>query len=97
MNEEVCTRFFVEGRVQGVFFRASCVKQAESLGLVGWARNLSDGRVEVLARGLAEDVESLARWLLRGPRMAEVSRLERREETLSVAEGLTDFHTTPTA
>ncbi len=97
MSTDVCWRFFVAGRVQGVFFRASCVQKAQALGLVGWARNLSDGRVEVLARGSSENVESLARWLLRGPRMAAVSGLERREEALSAAGALIDFRTAPTA
>ncbi len=47
----ICRRSFVSGRVQGVFYRATCVRKAQSLGLTGFARNLNDGRVEVLACG----------------------------------------------
>jgi len=47
----VCRRSFVSGRVQGVFYRATCVRKARDLGLTGFARNLADGRVEVLACG----------------------------------------------
>ena len=70
-------RFFVEGRVQGVFFRASARQQAEALGLRGYARNLHDGRVEVLAVGDVQAVERLEHWLKQGPPAAHVERLER--------------------
>jgi acylphosphatase len=72
-------RFLVSGRVQGVFFRASTQTHARSLRLTGFARNLDDGRVEVIAVG---DVESLARledWLQRGPPSAGVHSVERSE------------------
>lgn len=65
-------RFFVSGRVQGVFFRASAKHQAQVLGLRGYARNLDDGRVEVLACGDADAVRSLASWLRQGPKLAKV-------------------------
>lgn len=70
-------RFLVEGRVQGVFFRAGTREQAQRLGLRGHARNLEDGRVEVLAVGDAASVERLAQWLRRGPPRARVDRIER--------------------
>ena len=70
-------RFFVEGRVQGVFFRASARQQAQALGLRGYARNLHDGRVEVLAVGDVQAVERLEHWLKQGPPAARVERLER--------------------
>lgn len=66
------TRFFVSGRVQGVFFRASTRRQAERLGLRGWAVNLADGRVEVLAVGSAAAVQQLGDWLHEGPPAAKV-------------------------
>ncbi len=72
----VATRFFVSGRVQGVFFRASTRAQAERLGLRGWAVNLPDGRVEVLAVGSAEAVQQLAEWLHDGPPAAKVLAVE---------------------
>jgi acylphosphatase len=55
----ICRRSFVSGRVQGVFYRATCVRKAQSLGLAGFARNLADGRVEVLACGEAAAVDAL--------------------------------------
>ena len=72
-------RFFIEGRVQGVFFRASARQQATELGLRGYARNLSDGRVEVLAVGDVQALERLAEWLKHGPPHARVERVERIE------------------
>ena len=70
-------RFLVGGKVQGVFFRASTREQALRLGLRGHARNLRDGRVEVVAAGDAAAIETLAQWLQHGPPMAEVRSVER--------------------
>jgi acylphosphatase len=70
-------RFIVSGRVQGVFFRASARDQALALGLRGFARNLPDGRVEVLAAGDEVALDRLAAWLRQGPEMARVDDLER--------------------
>ena len=71
-----CKRFLVSGRVQGVFYRASTQDQAVALGLSGYARNLQDGRVEVVACGREEDVAALAQWLQDGPPMARVTGVE---------------------
>ncbi len=71
------TRFLVRGKVQGVWFRASTREVAEGLGLCGYARNLADGRVEVLAAGDPEAIELLAAWLCHGPPLARVEALER--------------------
>lgn len=70
-------RFFVAGLVQGVSFRASTRREARALGLAGYARNLPDGRVEVLAAGDAASIEQLASWLAKGPPLARVDRVER--------------------
>ena len=70
-------RFLVSGKVQGVWFRGSARDQAVALGLRGFARNLPDGRVEVLAIGDADAVEQLAQWLHYGPPQARVDELER--------------------
>ena len=70
-------RFIVSGKVQGVFFRASAREEALRLGLRGWAKNLPDGRVEVIAAGDGAAMEDLAAWLREGPPMARVEDLER--------------------
>jgi acylphosphatase len=72
----ICRRSFVSGRVQGVFYRATCVRKAESLGLAGYARNLPDGRVEVLARGEAAAVEEFIAWLWEGSPASKVTGVE---------------------
>lgn len=70
-------RFFVSGRVQGVAFRTYTRAQANTLELRGYARNLSDGRVEVLAVGDADGIECLAEWLQHGPPLARVDEVAR--------------------
>jgi len=76
MNELTVRRCFVSGRVQGVFFRATTATRARELGLDGYAINLPDGRVEVLAVGEAQAVDTLAQWLWQGSAMSEVSAVE---------------------
>ena len=71
--------FTIKGRVQGVFFRASTRRVAMSLGLCGYAINLDNGDVEVLACGEPAALDSLAAWLKDGPRMAAVSEVIARE------------------
>lgn len=75
--DQVAALFFVSGHVQGVAFRAHTRAQALALGVRGHARNLADGRVEVLAVGDAEAVERLAAWLLHGPPSARVDAVHR--------------------
>ncbi|MGY4515339.1 acylphosphatase [Lysobacter sp. HA18] len=70
-------RFFVEGRVQGVAFRACTRHEAQRLGLSGHARNLPDGRVEVIAHGDDAAIDELAAWLAHGPPLARVEALHR--------------------
>jgi len=65
-------KFRIEGRVQGVWFRESTRRQAERLGLSGYALNRPDGSVEVLACGAADALDELAGWLHDGPPMARV-------------------------
>lgn len=72
----VCKRCLVSGRVQGVFFRASTRSRALELGLMGRARNLPDGRVEVLAYGDADKVGALCEWLWQGPPGARVDEVQ---------------------
>ena len=65
----------VSGKVQGVFFRASIQKMAEQLGIVGFAKNLPDGRVEIVANGKQSKIEQLVAWCHKGPPMARVKNV----------------------
>jgi len=66
----------VSGRVQGVFFRDSCARQARAEGVAGWVRNRPDGRVEAFFEGQAQAVEQLVAWCRHGPAHARVIGLE---------------------
>lgn len=76
MTELIARRCHVAGRVQGVFYRASTRDRARELGVTGYARNLPDGRVEVLACGQPEAVEALCRWLWQGSPSSQVTAVE---------------------
>ncbi|HTV87111.1 MAG TPA: acylphosphatase [Dyella sp.] len=80
-------RFHVSGRVQGVFFRASTRREALRLGLRGYARNLADGGVEVIACGTPEALGELEQWLWQGPPAARVEKVVRGDYTDTVADG----------
>lgn len=79
-EKRVRKRILVEGRVQGVFFRASVAREAEGAGVAGWAKNLPDGRVEVVAEGTPEAVERVVDFCRRGPPLARVTRVTVEEE-----------------
>ncbi len=79
-SDLVRVRAFASGRVQGVAYRFFAVKYANALGVTGWVRNLSDGRVEVLAEGRGEAVEGFLDRLREGPRLARVDGLDVRRE-----------------
>lgn len=72
----VQVRAFVEGYVQAVGFRYFVREEARPLNLTGWVRNLSDGRVELLAEGTRENCEAFLKRVGQGPRMSQVSRIE---------------------
>jgi acylphosphatase len=76
----VSTKFLVSGMVQGVGFRWFVARHARSLGLAGYARNLPDGRVEVVVAGPDEALPALERLLRAGPANAQVDRVERSSE-----------------
>ncbi len=78
MAENVAARLhaIVEGRVQGVGFRAFVFEKGEALGLNGWVRNRWDDTVEVMAEGSRQDLEKLLTALRRGPRSAYVSNVD---------------------
>ncbi|PYQ12417.1 MAG: acylphosphatase [Acidobacteria bacterium] len=72
-------RYLVAGRVQGVGYRYFVLREAEALGIAGFARNLSDGRVEVLAEGADEALGRFESRLREGPAFASVTGVERIE------------------
>ena len=81
-------RLLVDGRVQNVFYRESCRSRARAAGVAGRARNLGDGRVEVVLEGGAEAVAAVVEWCRRGPPAALVLDVVVAEEE---PEGLTGF------
>ena len=80
---------WVEGLVQGVFFRDSTRQAARRLGVTGWVRNLPDGRVEAVFQGETESCEKALEWVRIGPPAARVSHVETRWE--EEEENLNDF------
>jgi acylphosphatase len=81
-------RVVVHGRVQGVFFRDTCRRTANQLGVSGWVRNRPDGAVEAVFEGAADDVDAMLAWCRSGPPMAKVDSVESEEEPV---EGLSGF------
>lgn len=81
-------RVVISGRVQGVWFRGSMVREAQRLGAAGWVRNLADGTVEAQVEGPAEAVEQVLAWCRRGPSGA---RVESVNVTETAEAGLSDF------
>ncbi|MEE2902806.1 MAG: acylphosphatase [Myxococcota bacterium] len=69
-------QLLIEGKVQGVGYRAWTKRTAESLGLFGWVRNLTDGRVEIHAEGDAKALKTLTAACEQGPRYAEVLQVQ---------------------
>jgi acylphosphatase len=81
-------RAVVHGRVQGVFFRDTMRRMAQSRGVSGWVTNRPDGTVEAVFEGEPKDVESMLSFCREGPRGAGVERVEVIEEE---PEGLSGF------
>lgn len=81
-------RYFISGRVQGVGYRYFAEREANELGLAGYARNLADGRVEVYAIGPAGKLSDFAGRLRMGPLMADVHGVE---EIEAAPQDYTDF------
>lgn len=76
MKEQRRAHILVSGIVQGVFFRDHTRNTAQNLGLVGWVRNLSDGRVEIIAEGKDKKLQELIQWCHKGPRHARVDNVD---------------------
>ncbi len=88
---KVCRRSFVSGRVQGVFYRATAARRARELQIVGYARNLPDGRVEVLACGEEGNVDVFIAWLWEGSSASKVEDVVTEVQPLAAAQNLADF------
>jgi acylphosphatase len=63
----------IKGRVQGIFYRATARKIANELGITGWARNTSEGDVELMATGNQQAMDRFIAWCRRGPELAAVT------------------------
>lgn len=72
----MCCLANVSGKVQGVYFRASCQQMAIDLQLSGYAKNLADGDVQVLMCGEEQNVKQMLNWLEQGPSQAEVANVQ---------------------
>ena len=75
-QDHVRVHLKITGRVQGVYFRASTVAQAQRLGVTGWVANAPDGNVEVVAEGTRARIDELIAWCRRGPAGAKVTNVE---------------------
>lgn len=89
-------RVFISGRVQGVFFRVFIKNKAEELGLTGWARNLTDGRVEAVFIGPRSKVEEMIKWCWKGSAGSQAEKVttssfekkeEKRKEKEEISKG----------
>ena len=71
-----CVHLIVSGRVQGVFFRANVRNKALQIGLVGYAKNMSDGSVEVVAQGNQEKINELIDFIRNSPGTSKVTEIK---------------------
>ncbi len=79
-SSRIRRRVVAHGRVQGVFFRASCRREARRRGVDGWASNRADGTVEAVFEGEPTAVAALVAWTRQGPPGASVRRVDVTEE-----------------
>jgi acylphosphatase len=89
----ICRRCLVAGRVQGVFYRGTAARRAQQLAVRGYARNLADGRVEVLACGDEEAVRTFVSWLWTGSTASKVTSVEVIELPPDSVQVTESFHT----
>jgi acylphosphatase len=80
VSNAVRKRVVVSGRVQGVFFRDSCAKEAQRLGIAGSVRNTSDGEVEAFFEGEPSAVDEIVTWCRQGPSHADVDSVDVTDE-----------------
>lgn len=94
MDHPKIVRVLIDGRVQGVWYRGWTLEQARALGLDGWVRNLSDGRVEAVFCGPAAAVDAMVAACRRGPPSARVGTVAAEPWPEPPGRG---FHQRPTA
>ncbi|WP_445474775.1 acylphosphatase [Methanococcoides methylutens] len=75
-SDDACAEIYVSGRVQGVYFRGFTQKVATRLGLLGYAQNLPDGRVRVIAQGKRSLISELLDNLQIGPELSNVESVD---------------------
>lgn len=73
----------ISGKVQGVWYRATTKEKAEELGVKGWVRNTSDGKVEAVFEGDQNNIEEMIKWCKKGPDFANVIDVDVNPEKLS--------------
>lgn len=76
MNNLKRVHIVVSGQVQGVFFRATAKKMADSWGISGWAKNVASGQVEIYAIGALNPISKMVQWCHEGPPKAEVNEVD---------------------
>jgi len=74
-----CLHLHINGLVQGVCYRISAQMKATELGVSGFAKNLSDGRVEIVVRGTDEVLEKFINWCEAGPALAQVTEVKQKQ------------------
>ena len=89
----ICKKCLVGGRVQGVFYRATAARRAQDLGVSGYARNLADGRVEVLACGEEVAVSAFVKWLWIGSSGCRVTSVEVTDAAVDALQRSAGFRT----
>jgi len=80
-------RIYIDGNVQGVFFRAFVKENAERHDVKGFVRNLEDGRIEIFAEGEPENVDKVVELCKKGPKHSQIKKFEMK------AENFQDFKT----
>jgi acylphosphatase len=88
VTDAIRRRVVVHGRVQGVFFRDTCRREATALGVAGWVTNRADGSVEAVFEGALDGVEAMVEWTRHGPPSAVVTQVDTHPERL---EGIAGF------
>lgn len=89
VTDAIRRRVVVQGRVQGVFFRDTCRREAAARGVAGWVTNRVDGAVEAVFEGAPDGVEAMVEWTHHGPPSAEVTQVDASPEPV---EGIDGFH-----